>query len=237
MQYPLHLAVKSSLAGLAAQITVSSATGEILMYARPRSLTLKEAVEVFADQHCQHQIYAIRADRITFSNHQQRHYGLFTARGSCLGKIERPRVKSLWKAYYAISAREQTIFTIEEENPMIQIIATLCTIGLPFFIIIVIVIDLASSRQNNIDLWMIGLGLVSAGIARWWIMSSDQFKPRYVVKRSNGQPVLNLARSADPQAAAFIIKAIDCLSPKEEQQILLSLIVMTLLERRHRAYA
>jgi hypothetical protein len=237
MQYPLQLAVRSSLAGLAAQITVSSATGETLMYARPRSLTLKELVEVFADQHCQQQIYAIRADRITFSNHQQRHYGLFTARGACLGKIERPKMKSLWKAHYEISAREKTVFTIEEENRMMQIIATLGTIGLPFLIIIAIVIDLASSRQDNIDLWMIGLGLVSAGMARWWIMSSYQFKPKYLVKRSNGQSVVNLARSSDPQATTFVIKAIDRLSPKEEQQILLSLIVMTLLERRHRAYA
>lgn len=57
------------------------------------------------------------------------------------------------------------------------------------------------------------------------------FNPVYLVSRDDGTVVMRLEKIPTFLSRKFIIKAVDKLSDREEQQILLSLMMMLLLER------
>jgi hypothetical protein len=57
------------------------------------------------------------------------------------------------------------------------------------------------------------------------------FNPVYLVSRDDGTIVMRLEKIPTFLSRKFIIKAVDQLSDRQEQQILLSLLMMLLLER------
>ncbi|MBD2595086.1 hypothetical protein BCD64_28975 [Nostoc sp. MBR 210] len=57
------------------------------------------------------------------------------------------------------------------------------------------------------------------------------FNPVYLVSRADGTVVMRLEKIPTFLSREFIIKAVDQISDREEQQILLSLIMMLLLEK------
>ncbi len=57
------------------------------------------------------------------------------------------------------------------------------------------------------------------------------FNPVYLVSRADGTTVMRLEKIPTFLSRKFIIKAVDQLSDRQEQQILLSLMMMLLLER------
>ncbi|MBD2298402.1 hypothetical protein H6G80_09740 [Nostoc sp. FACHB-87] len=57
------------------------------------------------------------------------------------------------------------------------------------------------------------------------------FNPVYLVSRADGTVVMRLEKIPTFLSRKFIIKAVDQISDREEQQILLSLIMMLLLEK------
>ncbi|BAY15611.1 hypothetical protein NIES21_14280 [Anabaenopsis circularis NIES-21] len=57
------------------------------------------------------------------------------------------------------------------------------------------------------------------------------FNPVYLVSRADGTVVMRLEKIPTFLSRKFIIKAVDQMSDREEQQILLSLIMMLLLEK------
>ncbi|PZU97020.1 MAG: hypothetical protein DCF32_20970 [Leptolyngbya sp.] len=62
-------------------------------------------------------------------------------------------------------------------------------------------------------------------------LSGYVLNPKYLVKRSDGTVVMRLEKQPSFLSRKFIVKPIDQLSPPEETQVLLSLIMMILLER------
>ncbi|MBE9155941.1 hypothetical protein IQ265_03710 [Nodosilinea sp. LEGE 06152] len=62
-------------------------------------------------------------------------------------------------------------------------------------------------------------------------LSGYVLNPKYLVKRSDGTVVMRLEKQPSLLSRKFIVKPIDQLSPQEETQVLLSLIMMILLER------
>ncbi|RCJ25648.1 hypothetical protein A6S26_14980 [Nostoc sp. ATCC 43529] len=63
------------------------------------------------------------------------------------------------------------------------------------------------------------------------IFTGYVFNPVYLVSRDDGTVVMRLEKIPAFLSRKFIIKAVDKLSDREEQQILLSLMMMLLLER------
>ncbi len=57
------------------------------------------------------------------------------------------------------------------------------------------------------------------------------FNPVYLVSRADGTFVMRLEKMASFFSRSFTIKAVDQISDREEQQLLLSLVMMLLLER------
>lgn len=64
------------------------------------------------------------------------------------------------------------------------------------------------------------------------LFSGYFFNPTYSVKRPNGSVVMRLAKTPGFLSRLFTIKKVDQLSDREENQAVLSLLMMILLERR-----
>lgn len=63
------------------------------------------------------------------------------------------------------------------------------------------------------------------------ILSGYVFQPIYLVSRDDGNVVMRLEKNPSFFSRRFTIKAVDQLSYSEEQQVLLSLLMLLLLER------
>ncbi|MBE7472181.1 MAG: hypothetical protein DPW09_28490 [Anaerolineae bacterium] len=129
-------------------------------------------------------------------------YNFSDSQGMSLGAVKRRGMRSLWKASYDIFDGEQVVFQIQEENAMIKVIDALFG-----------------------EIPVIGM------------FSGYVFNPAYLVTRpgSAGQPgptVMRLSKQPAFLETGFKVEKVDqTLSAKEEEQILLSLLMMTLLER------
>lgn len=129
-------------------------------------------------------------------------YNFTDYQGLTLGAVKRRGMRSLWKASYDVLEGDQVIFQIQEENAMVKVMDGLF---------------------GEIPL----IGMFSGYI----------FNPAYLVTRPGpagqvGPTVIRLSKQPAFLESSFKVDKIDpTLSEKEEQQILLSLMMMTLLER------
>lgn len=129
-------------------------------------------------------------------------YNFSNSQGMSLGAVKRRGMRSLWKASYDIFAGEQVIFHIQEENALIKVVDALFG-----------------------EIPIVGM------------FSGYVFNPAYLVMRagSAGQPgstVMRLSKQPAFLETGFKVEKMDqTLNAKEEEQILLSLLMMTLLER------
>lgn len=112
MEFPLQLSFKAI--ALAAQLSVTDATGKLVCYVKKKAFKLKEDVTVFADKEQTSPLYTIKADRIIDWNAK---YALSTAAGAPIGMVQRQGSRSLFKAHYDLSDANGVIMTIHEENP------------------------------------------------------------------------------------------------------------------------
>jgi uncharacterized protein YxjI len=129
-------------------------------------------------------------------------YNFTDSQGMSLGAVKRRGMRSIWKASYDVMEGDSIIFHIQEENAFVKLMDG-CFGEIPI------------------------LGMFSGYV----------FNPAYLVTRpsSTGQPgptVMRLAKELAFLEGRFTIEKIDpTLSEKEEEQILLGLMMMTLLER------
>lgn len=116
MNYPLDLSFK--IMALTRQVSVTDATGNLILYVKQKAFKLKEAVTIFADQAQTQQLYTINADKvIDFSAR----YHFAANNGQSLGSVKRQGMKSIWKARYDILDGETPVMTISEENPWTKV--------------------------------------------------------------------------------------------------------------------
>jgi hypothetical protein len=129
-------------------------------------------------------------------------YNFTDSQGLSLGAVKRRGMRSIWKASYDILEGDSVIFQIQEENALVKVMDGLFG-----------------------EIPIVGM------------FSGYVFNPAYVVTRpgSGGQPgpvVMRLVKQPAFLESSFQVEKIDpTLSTTEEQQILLSLMMMTLLER------
>lgn len=120
MQYPLTLRFK--LLTLGQRITVTDASGQLLMFVSQKMFKLKENVEIFRDEKRTQLIFRIQADRvIDFSAN----YHFTDAMGNDWGAVRRKGMRSLWSAHYQVMQNNQLDMEIREESPFKKVLESI----------------------------------------------------------------------------------------------------------------
>jgi hypothetical protein len=116
LSYPLQLSFK--VVAIAPQISVTDATGTLLLYVRQKIFKLREAVTVFADREQKQPLYTIGADRVLDFSAR---YHVATAAGEPVGVVQRQGMRSLWKAHYEVERGGTPVLALREENPWVKV--------------------------------------------------------------------------------------------------------------------
>ena len=117
MNFPLNLSFK--IIAIAPQISVTDASGNLVLYIKQKAFKLKEAVTVFGDAGQTMPLYTIGADRvIDFSAT----YHIADVQGRPIGAIKRQGMRSIFKAHYEILENGVPKFTVREENGWIKVL-------------------------------------------------------------------------------------------------------------------
>jgi hypothetical protein len=116
IRFPLELRFKKI--ALSPQISVTDASGELVLYLKQKAFRLKEAVTVFADREQTRPLFTIAADRVIDISAQ---YDIADEAGHHLGALKRHGLRSLWKAHYEILRGGGSVLDIREENPWVKV--------------------------------------------------------------------------------------------------------------------
>ncbi|WP_442508308.1 hypothetical protein SH528x_007274 [Novipirellula sp. SH528] len=120
MQYPIELTFKLMTFGQ--RVTVTDASGNVLMFIKQKMFKLKEKVNIYSDASQSNLIFNIASDRvIDFSAN----YHFTDAQGNDWGAVRRKGMKSLWSAHYEIMQNGAVDMTISEESPMKKVLESL----------------------------------------------------------------------------------------------------------------
>ncbi len=105
------------------KVTVTNATGQVVLYAHQKLLNIKERILLFSDVEQTKPVGELRADRIIdFSPIQT-----FTdTAGVVVSKVARRGAKSIWRANYEImDANEHVYFKVKEEKAWVKVMDAL----------------------------------------------------------------------------------------------------------------
>ena len=116
MDFPLQLNFKKL--ALSPQISVTDASGRLILYVKQKAFKLKEAVTVFADAEQTRPLYTINADRVLDFSAR---YHINEMSGFSLGTLQRQGRRSLWKAHYEVLRGGGPVMHIREENPWVRV--------------------------------------------------------------------------------------------------------------------
>jgi hypothetical protein len=116
VRFPLDLRFK--IVVIAPQISVTDASGALLLYVKQKAFRLKESVTVYQDEAQTRPLYRMTADRIIDISAR---YHIEEAGGMSLGVLERQGMRSIWRAHYEVQRGGAPLFTIAEENPWVKL--------------------------------------------------------------------------------------------------------------------
>ncbi|MFL5382697.1 MAG: hypothetical protein ACJ8GN_09315 [Longimicrobiaceae bacterium] len=116
MDFPLKLNFKKL--ALSPQISVTDASGRLILYVKQKAFKLKEAVTVYADAEQTKPLYTINADRVLDFSAR---YHINEMSGFSLGTLQRQGRRSLWKAHYEVLRGGGPVMHIKEENPWVKV--------------------------------------------------------------------------------------------------------------------
>lgn len=116
MRFPLHLRFK--IVAIAPQISVTDASGALLLYVKQKAFRLRESVTVFQDEAQARPLYRMTADRVIDISAR---YQIDDAGGARLGALERQGMRSIWRAHYEVHRGSAQVFAIAEENPWVKL--------------------------------------------------------------------------------------------------------------------
>jgi hypothetical protein len=117
MRFPLDLRFKTI--AVAPQLSVTDASGTLLLYVKQKAFTLKESVTVFRDEAQTRPIYRIAADRVLDIS---ANYRIDDEGGTPLGTLRRLGMRSLWRAHYEVHRGGLPFLAIREENPWVKVL-------------------------------------------------------------------------------------------------------------------
>ena len=120
MDFPLQLRFK--IMAISPQISVTDATGRLVLYVKQKAFKLKEAVTVFADEAQTQPLYSIKADRVIDISAQ---YAITDESGTQVGVLQRKGMRSLWRAHYEVNRGGGVVLTIREANPWVKVVDAL----------------------------------------------------------------------------------------------------------------
>ena len=115
LAYPLQLSFK--ILAVAPQISVTDASGTLLLYVKQKAFRLREAVTVYRDQAQTLPLYTIAADRVLDFSAR---YQIATAAGEPVGVVQRQGMRSLWRAHYEVTRDGAPVLGLREENPWVK---------------------------------------------------------------------------------------------------------------------
>lgn len=117
-QFPLRMSFK--FFALAPSITITDATGRVILFVRQQILRIREQVEVFADTARSQKVAHISSDRIIDWSAR---YNFIETNGTPIGATGRKGFKSLWRAHYDVFNPGDAVpdFAIREANPMAKV--------------------------------------------------------------------------------------------------------------------
>jgi hypothetical protein len=116
VRFPLALRFK--IVAIAPQISVTDASGALLLYVKQKAFRLKESVTVYQDEAQARPLYRMTADRIIDISAR---YHIEEAGGMSLGVLERRGMRSIWRAHYEVHRGGAPLFAIAEENPWVKL--------------------------------------------------------------------------------------------------------------------
>ncbi len=118
-QFPLRMSFK--FLAIAPCITITDATGRVILFVRQQIFRIREQVEVFADTSRTQKIAHISANTIIDWSAR---YNFVEANGAPIGSTGRKGFKSLWRAHYDVFNPGDSVpdFSIREANPMAKIV-------------------------------------------------------------------------------------------------------------------
>ena len=121
MNFPLTFRFK--LFALAPQIFVNDPAGGAIFYIKQKLFKLRDAINVFTDEHQQQQVASINADRMIDFNAK---FNITNHQGQLLGSIGRMGMKSLFRASYEVYDHTgQGVGSIKEESVLARIMDSL----------------------------------------------------------------------------------------------------------------
>lgn len=112
--YPLQLSFK--LIALTTQVTVTDATGRVVVHTNQKFFKFKEHVDVYADKSRAVKLAEIKANKVIDWSAR---YNSTDASGRPIGSVGRKGWRSIWKAHYEVfnPGDDNPDFSISEENP------------------------------------------------------------------------------------------------------------------------
>ena len=117
MNFPIRMTFK--ILALAPQISVTDATGRMVLYVRQKAFKLSESVTIFADAEQTRRIATIEADRVIDWSAS---YAIHDADGRLLGTVKRRGGRSLWRAHYEIESPDGSSMLVREANPWVKVV-------------------------------------------------------------------------------------------------------------------
>jgi hypothetical protein len=215
--YPLTL-IFDLWAVLPNKITIKDLADNTLMRV-DRALTLKHKVEVTNDQASPPEIYQIEAENLTINPAYD-----IRVQGQTIGRIKRQA--PWWKCRYNIYDGSQLMFTIAEAtHPRSLTVLWLMSLTTVSFIIMTTTIP---------SLRLLGIAIFGLSLMMFMMIGTSHLcNPTYIVKRANGEGVMQFAKvpSWHLHRSKFSIKAITTLNDAEESKALLGIILLILRER------
>jgi uncharacterized protein YxjI len=117
--YPLHLSFK--LLSIAANVTVTDASGRIVVHINQKLFKLKNQVHIFSDLSREVKLAEIISDRVLDLSAR---YYITDASGQSIGSVGIDSLISIWKAHYEVfnSGDNNPVFLIREVNPLSRFI-------------------------------------------------------------------------------------------------------------------
>jgi hypothetical protein len=186
---------------VAPQIRVTDASGVSILYVHQKAFKLKEAVTVYRSEVKQTALYTIAADRVLDFNAA---YLIKDGTGREVGKLARKGRRSIWKARYdVLNAQGQSVFRVQEDSAWTKVLDSLFQ-----------------------QIPLVG------GLGGYF------FNPSYTVEADDpttpeqeGDPVMRLSKQPAFLEGKFKLEKLGGLETRDEELILVSLLMMLLRER------
>lgn len=200
--YQYPLNMRFKLMAMAPRIYVTDASGQEVLFVNQRIWKLKEDIQVYNNSKKDSVVYRIRADRVIDFSATYRFFDGDNTR--TYGAVKRKGMRSIWRAtYFSDDANGNTSHHLKEDNPWTKVWDNLL---------------------NEVPIVNFFTGYM--------------FNPSYTVYRGSNrddhsQPMMKLKKGKAFFESKYSIDLLEPnVSPDEEIQGLLSLIMLVQLERR-----